>query len=216
MSSEEIDTRTRILAANMRLLEENPAKLPRMSDIAKAAGISRQALYLHFDSRTELLVETTRYQDRTLNAGAKLLAQMQAPTGLEKLDGFVTAWGDYIPQIWSVARCLVTLSATEAEAQDALDERMKDVREGFEAAVRAVEADGDLPPALNVTLATDLLVMLMSFRNWEALTQDMGWTQECYIGMMRALAKAAVLGHTEALEMALSGTAPTPNQDQDP
>ncbi len=206
MSSEEIDTRTRILAACMTLLETEPARLPRMSDIAKAAGISRQALYLHFDSRAELLVETTRYQDSINNAGEKLMTYRDVERGRDKLDAFVTAWGNYIPDIWSVARALLTLSATEPEAASALDQRMRDVREGFESAIKAIQSDGELPAALDVTLATDLIAMLMSFRNWETLTQDMGWTQDCYIGTMRALAKATVLGDMTALADALANT----------
>ncbi|MEP3847520.1 MAG: TetR/AcrR family transcriptional regulator [Paracoccaceae bacterium] len=206
MSSNEPDTRTRILAASMKLLESAPTKLPRMSDIAKAAGISRQALYLHFDSRTDLLVETTRYQDHTNNADQKLMTHRNKIRGRDKLDAFVLAWGNYIPEIWGVARALVTLSATEPEAAAALDQRMADVRQGFEAAIKVIDSDGDLPPALNVTLATDLVAMLMSFRNWETLTQSMGWTQDCYVETMRAMAQAAVLGDMNALSTALTCT----------
>ncbi len=55
MSSENIETRTRILDATVRMLEEQGGRGVRMGDIAKAAGISRQAVYLHFSSRAELL-----------------------------------------------------------------------------------------------------------------------------------------------------------------
>lgn len=208
MSSETIDTKTRVLQATLQLLETSPAKLPRMSDIAKAAGISRQALYLHFDSRAALLIETTRYQDRLNDVDAALAPSRQAQSGQDRLDAFVTAWGNYIPKVWTVARALLTLSATEPEAAAAIDQRMADVREGFEAAVRAIESDGGLPAGLNASLATDLLSMLMSFRNWENLTQDMGWTQECYIETMRALAQAALLGRTEAISQALACAQP--------
>ena len=67
MSSTAIDTPTKILQATLALLEQPHAKLPTMTDIAKATGISRQAVYLHFPSRTDLLVAATRYQDRQNN-----------------------------------------------------------------------------------------------------------------------------------------------------
>ncbi len=54
MSSENSETRDRILDAAWTLLEEKAGSGVRMSDIARQAGISRQAVYLHFASRTEL------------------------------------------------------------------------------------------------------------------------------------------------------------------
>ncbi len=203
MSSTEPDTRTKILRATWDQLESEPSKMPRMSDIAKRARISRQALYLHFDSRTDLLVETTRYQDRINKVDEMLAPSRNAVTGRERLDAFVTAWANYIPRVWSVAQALLTLAATETEAKAALDQRMTDVREGFEAAVKALEKDGDLPPNLDTILATDLLSMLMSFRNWENLCIEHGWTQQCYTDAMRAMAQTLILGDTQAIANAL-------------
>ena len=208
MSSEEIDTRTRILRATLHQLEAGPTKMPRMSDIAKQAGISRQALYLHFENRTDLLIETTRYQDKTNDVDEHLAASRQAASGRERLDAFVTAWATYIPRIWTVARALLTLSETEPEAKAALDQRMADVREGFEAAVKALEKDGDLSPALDTKVATDLLGTLMSFRNYESLCLDRGWPLECYVDTMRALAEVTMLGKTDALADALACSDP--------
>lgn len=36
-------------------MEDRRGQGVRMGDIAKAAGISRQAIYLHFDTRTALM-----------------------------------------------------------------------------------------------------------------------------------------------------------------
>ena len=57
------ETRTRILAATLQLMEQRRGQGVRMSDIAGAAGVSRQAVYLHFGSRTELMVAATHYGD---------------------------------------------------------------------------------------------------------------------------------------------------------
>jgi len=55
MSSNEKNTRTKILEATWKLMEDRRGQGVRMGDIAKAAGISRQAIYLHFDTRTALM-----------------------------------------------------------------------------------------------------------------------------------------------------------------
>ena len=210
MSSEKIDTRTRILKATWSLLEDNVAKLPRMSDIAKAAGVSRQALYLHFPSRTELLIETTRYQDQTYNVDERLAASRSAPTGRARLDAFVTAWCNYVPQIWNVGRALLVLAETEPEAADAINQRMSDIAEGFEAAVLALARDGDLPSGVDTKRMTELLCALLSFRTWEMLTQQYNWPHDQYLKTMQALARAATLGGTNELVETLLDSGPPP------
>ena len=138
MSSEAIDTPTKILEATLNLLETPGAKLPTMSDIARATGISRQAVYLHFPSRTDLLVAATRYQDRQNNVDAALAPSRGARSGAERLDAFVTAWGNYIPKIYGVARAIMAVTDTDAEAAAAWNTRMQDMREGCAAAITAL------------------------------------------------------------------------------
>lgn len=72
MSSEDLETRTQILVATVGMLESMGGRGVRMGDIAKAAGISRQAVYLHFTSRTELLVAATKYLDELLDVDRRL------------------------------------------------------------------------------------------------------------------------------------------------
>ena len=72
MSSEIIETRTRILEATVQMLEEGQGRAVRMGDIAAAAGISRQAVYLHFASRTELLVAAAKHLDEVLQSDRRL------------------------------------------------------------------------------------------------------------------------------------------------
>lgn len=169
-----MDTREKILETALGLLEQGGSL--RMSDIARRAGVSRQALYLHFKSRAELLVEATKFQDRLHDSDARLAPSRAAATGVERLDAFVTAWGAYLPRIRNAARTLLYLRETDDEARAAWDQRMRDMREGCEAAVLALARDGDLAPGLEPEQATDLLWTILSFRTWEHLTADCGWS----------------------------------------
>ena len=85
MSSEDVKTRTRILDATLRMLEKHRGRGVRMGDIAKAAGISRQAVYLHFASRTELLVAATKYLDEILDVDHRLAPSRAAESGIHRL-----------------------------------------------------------------------------------------------------------------------------------
>ncbi|WP_299733573.1 TetR/AcrR family transcriptional regulator [uncultured Tateyamaria sp.] len=192
MSSTSPDTPTRILQATLSLLEKTDAKLPTMSDIAKASGVSRQAVYLHFPSRTDVLVAATRYQDQTNDVNTALASSRSAQSGIERLDAFVTAWGNYIPRIYGVARAILAVVDTDAEAAEAWNMRMADMREGCAAAVQALVADGTLPPDTDPEQATDLLWTLLSVRTWENLTQTCGWDQACYLATVRGLALATL------------------------
>ena len=105
MSRKNPQTRTRILDAAWQLLEAGDNV--RMSDIAKRAGISRQALYLHFPTRADLLIATTRHLDEVKNIDDRLVASRAATSGRERLALFIEAWGNYIPEIHGVARAEV-------------------------------------------------------------------------------------------------------------
>ncbi|MEZ5715130.1 MAG: TetR/AcrR family transcriptional regulator [Paracoccaceae bacterium] len=151
------DTRTRILVATLDLLSSGDGNAVRMSDIAKRAKVSRQALYMHFKTRAELLEQATYYHDHVLNSDARLAASRAAPTGAERLEAFVTAWADYIPKIYGPARAFLDMERHDPEARAAWAKRMEDMREGVEAAIRALERDGDLGLGPSPDTATDLL-----------------------------------------------------------
>lgn len=199
MSSDTIDTPTRILQATLGLLEQPRAKLPTMSDIARATGISRQALYLHFPTRTDLLIAATRLQDQQNNVDMHLAPSRTAASGTERLDAFVTAWCNYIPKIYGVARAILAVIDTDAEAAAAWNTRMADMREGCAAAVAALVEDGTLPQGSETEQATDLLWTMLSVRNWEHLTQTCGWDQDCYVATVRGLALATLARDLGAL-----------------
>ena len=113
-----------------------------MADIAKSAGISRQALYLHFPARAELLIATTRHIDEKKNIEARLASSRNAETGIDRLNAYIEAWGNYIPEIHGVARALMALQDSDAAAKLAWEDRMHAVREGCEAAIKALRNDG--------------------------------------------------------------------------
>ncbi|WP_300527532.1 TetR/AcrR family transcriptional regulator [Maricaulis sp.] len=183
-------TREKILRACWDLLEGGDTKV-RMSDIAKTAGVSRQAVYLHFPSRAELLIATTRFIDEVEKVDERLARSRAATTGRERLDAYIDAWGNYIPRIYGVGRAMMAMMDGDEEAHTAWQGRMMAMRHGCEAAVNALDRDGDLVAGVSVEGATDALWMLLSVRNWEHLVQDRGWTQDAYIAEIKRLARAS-------------------------
>lgn len=164
-----------------------------MSDIARKAGISRQAVYLHFPKRAELLIATTHYIDEVKDVDGRLARSRQAGRGLERLDAFIEAWGGYVPEIHGVAKALMAMMANDADAADAWRGRMEALRQGCQAAVDAVHNDSKLTPDLSPQQATDLLWAILSVGNWELLTRECGWRQEDYIRHMKTAARKILI-----------------------
>ena len=195
MSSKLINTKSRILDVTWNLLE-NGDKTVRMSDIAKAAGISRQALYLHFPNRAELLVATTRHIDVVKNVDARLARSRSATSGVERLHAFIEGWGGYIPEIHGMSVALRAMCNSDTEAAAAWNDRMQAVRHGCEAAIHAISEDGFLTDGLTTVTATDLLWTLLSVENWERLVRECGWSQLAYEQTLKKTAEATLISRT--------------------
>jgi len=168
-----------------------------MGDIAKAAGISRQAVYLHFASRAELLEATTRYRDELLDLDRRLAPSRAADSGVERLALYIEFWGHYIPEIYGVGKALLLAQDTDEAAAAAWKDRMLAMRDGCRAAIEALHADGTLAPQWTPKSATDALWTMLLVPNWENLTIECGWSTQQYIRSMKTLVKRAFVEESE-------------------
>lgn len=196
MSRKTRDTRTHILDTTLDLLASGSPERTRMSDIARAAGLSRQAVYLHFPNRADLLIAATKHLDQKVDIDASLAESRAARTGQDRLAAFIRAWGGHIPVIFPVGRALMAMQAHDAEARAAWADRMAAVRHGCRAAVAALARDGALRPGLTEERATDLLAGLVSVPLWEHLTRDCGWSQDDYLAEILRISRASLLAET--------------------
>jgi AcrR family transcriptional regulator len=187
MSSEIPQTRKKITETASKLLLESKGQGVRMADIAKASGVSRQAVYLHFPSRGELMIAAVRYLDDVYGLDGRLKAFREATTGVEILEAFVDFWGDYIPKIYGVAKALLAVRETDEAAAAAWDDRMNSVRSGCRRAIETLEREGRLAGEWEASEAVDLMWTMLSIQNWEQLTIECGWTVEEYVQRIKLL-----------------------------
>lgn len=185
MSSDASTTRERILQSTWTALLGSSTPRVRMSDIASSAGISRQALYLHFANRTELLIATTHYVDRKKDIDQRLALSRGASSGLERLEAFVDAWGNYIPEIYGVANALIVMGVADESARQAWTGRLAAVREGCEAIILTLCREDQLSDTVNPTEATDILCAHLSVETWRYLRHTRGWNQTRYLEVMQ-------------------------------
>jgi AcrR family transcriptional regulator len=95
----------RLLRAAWDLAPEQGPGL-RLADVAARAGVSRQAVYLHFGDRTRLLLALLAWGDQAFKLGDLLARVTGARTGVEALDRMVEVHAAYSPRIDALAHTL--------------------------------------------------------------------------------------------------------------
>ena len=193
MSSYEKDTRTRILETTWKLLENHPGRSLSMSEIAKASGMSRQALYLHFASRTELLIATTHYVDDVKGLEKRLQRLQSAKSGSERLRRLVLEWGNYIPEIYGVSKALMMSRDNDEAAAAAWVDIMGCLHDVCGQIVHSLSKENSLASGWSKKQATDFIWTMISIHNWEQLTIECGWSNSQYVSnITRALTTALI------------------------
>ena len=170
-------------------MEERVGRNVRMGDVAKGAGVSRQAVYDHFGSRAELMVATVRYGDGVLGLNGRLRRYRAAGSGVERLETYVEFWGNYIPEIYGIARALLAEREGDEAVAAAWDDRMRAVHDACRDIIERLRRDGTLAPGWPTDEAADLLWTMLSIRNWESLTRERGWSVDHYVDRMQDLTK---------------------------
>lgn len=188
------DTRSRVLEAAIKLIRSRRGASISMAEVAGAAGISRQGLYLHFADRGELLVQLARYADEKRGLHQALATVMEAPSGREAMRRYVQLNARMNPGVWPLARAVDGARRDDADVerawQDRLEARLKACRE----IVRRLAESPGLKRGLEEGAAADLLWSVTSLRMWEDLVLGRGWSAGQYEGYVTGLLEDALLG----------------------
>jgi AcrR family transcriptional regulator len=144
-------------------------------------------VYDHFGSRAKLLVETTHYVDGVRGLEERRRHFREATTGVGRLEAYVEFWGNYIPEVYGMAKALLVARETDEAAAAAWDDRMSAVRESCRRTIEALHRDGMLAPEWSRDVAVDLMWTMLSIRNWEQLTTECGWSTNQYVSRMQEL-----------------------------
>jgi AcrR family transcriptional regulator len=180
-------TRTRILDAAREIMEKQGA-VPNMSALARAVGISRQALYLHFPDRAQLLLALVAYLDETeqLQAGTAAVQQAADAGGAIRAWAHMQAWRN--PKIAALARALDDTRHADPAASAAWADRTGNRMRGAVSIIERLRAEGRLDPAWTTTEAAALLWELTSFRVWDDLVNDARIEPDRYVEIITAAA----------------------------
>lgn len=182
-------TRVQILDATYRLVATMGMAV-RLEDVAAEAGVSRQTVYLHFGSRTGLLVAMAQHLDTQGPLPGLVEQVFAAGTARDALDAVVDLHAEYHPLIYRIAVLFMAGMYDDEALRAAWVERMESRRNLYHAVVERLKSEGCLAPHYEVESATDLLFALTSWQFWEQLVVERGWPKEEYARHLRSL-----LGH---------------------
>lgn len=172
--------KTRILEAALSLITRRGGADVTMEEIAKAARLSRQALYLNFSDRADLLVALVRHVDEKRGLDKEIRTIIEAPTGIAAMRAMVSLQARMNPGVWAVARTVDAVRRTDPDAERSWQDRLQNRLDGCRRIVHRLRDEGSLGSGLDPATATDLLWTITSLRTWEDLVLQRGWSARQY------------------------------------
>lgn len=158
-----------------------------MGAIAKAAGLSRQALYLIFEDKADLFIGLLRFVDGRRGLVEEITKIREAPTGVDALLALVDMQARLNPGYKPVVDAIEILRRQDPAAEEAWQDRLEHRLEGARAIVGRIAAEGRLRPDLDQAVAVDLIWTLVSVATWDDLVARRGWTASEYRERLSAL-----------------------------
>ncbi len=191
------DTRAAMLDAAWELLERAGDSEVTMAAVAEAAGVSRQAVYLHFPSRGQLFMAVMDHVDEALDLHSSLRPVWEAADSLTALDAFADHIARYHSRLIGVVRAVDRSRHGDDDAA-ALWARSTELwYGGCRSVTDALAAEGHLADPWTPTTAADLMWALMSIEFVDDLTGERSWTPDELATRLRVLFRRTLCNATE-------------------
>lgn len=187
-------------AAKIRILEaahslfEQGATHASMAEIAQAAGISRQAVYMHYGTREALLGALNHYLAQRFGIADELQRINASKTGIEALRASASFQARLYPKVQAVVRALERAQGNNDEAAERVwQAQLRNDLAGCRQTIGRLDREKLLRPGLDAATATDLLWALTSIPLWEELVLQRGWSARRYERHVADLLIAALI-----------------------
>jgi AcrR family transcriptional regulator len=165
-----------------------------IDEIARKAGVSRQAVYAyHFGSKSEFLIALLVHVEAVEGIAELLRPSDEAASGVEALREAVNATAEFERRVHDIASMLLAARRSDDAAAATWADRMARKRDGIGRLVSRLAEEGDLRPDWTSEDAADLAYALLSSQVFDVLVSERGWSVDDYAARIwRALASAIV------------------------
>src|SRR6266498_1194953 len=187
MSRQLRPARIAILDAVRRLFENKDFIAVTLEEVAREAGVSRQAVYVNFGSRAGLLVALAGHVDEIGRLQAKMAKVLDSPTAVSALEALVDFRARYTPSIYRLATHVDAARRFDADAEAMWQDRMKHRYAHSRAVAQRLAVEGVLAAGWTEGAAADLIWSMTSIRTYEELVIDRGWSLNRYRQRIKAI-----------------------------
>ena len=159
------ETRTQILEAARAMFEELGYYGAGLGAVAKKAGVSRQAIYLHFTSKVELLTALHLHIfDTDVVPVIERHPITDELTALDALDAMIAVDVEVASKVWRIHEALTTARRQHPEVEETLRPREEERYGELLALAQRLKREGALPPKIRVGTFADMLWGLLNHR----------------------------------------------------
>ena len=186
------DTRTAILDAALRLLEHDGYHAVGLGAVGREAGVSRQAIYLHFASKANLLnALVDELNAKHVAPAFERCGVWDSASGLAALDAWVEVVTMTTPPILAVVNAVDVARRSDPEAEAMWRRPMRGRFADCLRITRWLAEDGALSPEWDPNDAARFLWATTSVRVFEDLTSH-GWSRRRYVRHLQRSLRAAL------------------------
>jgi AcrR family transcriptional regulator len=194
-SASRSDTRTAILDAARVVFEEQGYFGGALETVAKKAGVSRQAIYLHFDSKADLLTALhMRIYETDVAPAVERHPVWTAPTALAALDACIAGNAEVASKVWRIHEALVVARRHHPEVDATLRPREEERHQEMVRLGRWLKEEKALPPKMRVGTFADILWGLASLGTHQNLVVERGWSIDRYTRWVRQTIRSQLNG----------------------
>ena len=164
-----------------------------LEQIGKAAGLSRQSVYVHFGSKAQLVTDLVAWVEERERLGDLLSGVFEATTGREALLRLIDVHAVFEKKIERMAIVIDHGRGTAPELQDLYADRMGRRYQGMRAILAWVKSDGDLASGWTIDTATALVWTLTAPPTFRLLTTEQGWTPKKWATQTKKVISSTLL-----------------------
>ncbi len=169
------DTRSAILDAARELFESRGYHRVGLETVASRAGVSRQAIYLHFDSKVALL-EALHQRINDVDVAPEMGKTWNAPDASSGLDAFVRATTVTASKIAAIYTALEAASRTDPVVAESMKPGSKRRYADCMKLATWLDDDGLLAPGVSRRHAADVIWTIANIPTFSLLTVDRRWS----------------------------------------
>jgi AcrR family transcriptional regulator len=189
------ETSQAILDAAWRLICERGRADVSLGEIATAAGVTRQSIYIGFGGRAGLLIAMARNADNKSEHSRRMRAISDgAADNPQALHDYVEAWLAHLPEIYPVGVLLSAAAVTDGEAAAVFEDRMIASLHGrYRQILKRLARAGHLAEGWSAERAADLCWSLTHIEAWRQLVVERGWSPAAFLANRQAIIAGTVL-----------------------